>query len=38
MTLLSIAMSDAGAEEAAGKLLETCRTQLTTLLEAAFMA
>lgn len=38
MTLLSIAMSDAGAEEAAGKLLETCRKQLTTLLEAAFMA
>jgi serine/threonine protein kinase len=38
MTLLSIAMSDAGAEEEAGKLLETCRTQLTTLLEAAFMA
>lgn len=38
ITLLSIALSDEEAAEAAGQLLETCRGQLTTLLEAAFMA
>ena len=38
MTLLSIALSDGQAAEVAGGMLETCRAQLTTLLEAAFMA